>query len=340
MSINHKKVAAVVLALFFLSLALKTTAVTVGPAKIEIKANPGDVVSGTINVFNEGAQEATFWADFEKFTEVEGEKRFLRGEEAELAGWFEMEKSVTLKATEGKDIPFIINIPKSAPPGGHFAVIWWGTAPPKKEGGEQVAIVTRAGILVFLQVSGQVSEKGSVLSFSLVKGKFFTAKLPEDFKVEFKNEGNTYLKPLGQIAVKNIFGSEVVSFSVNEKQRNLLPDTSRSLEVAPQFQKKPFAFGFYRAVLDLKWGDPQKPNVFEKSLWFFVFPWKVVLITLIILAVLFLFFTKGIKKYNQWIINKASTNTKIDEKPEVLGKKTGISKPKTKKAKISEPKKG
>ncbi len=306
MSFNHKVVTSVVLAVFFLVLAQETQAVTVGPAKIEIETDPGSVVTGNIHVFNESGEAATFWADFEKFIEVNGERKFLPAEETELASWFEMEKNVTLGATQGKDIPFTINVPKNAPPGGHFAVIWWGTAPPQQEGqGEQVSIVTRAGILVFLQISGEVLEKGEVSVFSLLKKKFFVFQLPDDFKVQFKNEGNTYLKPKGEIKIKNIFTSTVAIFSINEKGRNILPGDSRILETAPQFKKKPFTFGFYRAVLSLEWGDAQKPKTFEKSFWFFVFPWKVVLITLITLAALVLLFTKGVKKYNQWIISRA-----------------------------------
>ena len=67
-----------------------------------------------------------------------------------------------------------------------------------------MAIVTRAGILVFLQVSGEINEKGEVIEFSLSNGKFFTFKAPEDFIVNFKNQGNTYLKPRGEILIKNI----------------------------------------------------------------------------------------------------------------------------------------
>jgi hypothetical protein len=178
--------------------------------------------------------------------------------------------------------------------------MWWGTAPPEKK---QVAIVTRAGILVFLEVSGKINEKGEVLAFSLPEKKFLVFQLPDGFKIEFKNAGNTYLKPRGEIAIKNILSSAVATFRVNEKERIILPDNTRFLETTPSFEKRPFAFGFYRAELNLQWGE--KPEVFQKNIWFFVFPWKAVLLTLLILAVLVLLLTKGIKKYNQWIINKA-----------------------------------
>lgn len=291
--------------LVFLSLAavisfpVPVFAITVGPAKIEYKNDPGATISGKFFVLNEGQEARTFYAVFEKFTEVDGQKRFLPSEKSELANWFKMEKSVALKAGEQREISYTIEVPKNAPPGGHFAVVWWGTAPPDSK---QVAIITRAGILVYLQVSGKVDEKGEVFEFSLPSGKFFRFKLPEDFVVNFKNQGNTYLKPRGDIAIKNILGSAIAAFKINGKERIIFPENDQLLDVAKKFDKPPFAFGLYKAELALRWGE--KENESLKSIRFFVFPWKIVLVVMIILAALLFVATKGIKKYNQWIISK------------------------------------
>ncbi|MFH1346976.1 MAG: hypothetical protein ABIH10_01865 [Spirochaetota bacterium] len=278
-------------------------AVTVGPAKIEYKVDPGQTISDKLFIVNDGQETRTFYAEFEKFTEIGGQKKFLPSEPAELAEWFKMEESATLKAGEQKEILFTVEVPENAPPGGHFAVIWWGTASPGKN---QVSIVTRAGILVFLQVSGEINEKGEIVEFSLTKGNFFTLKLPEDFAVNFKNQGNTYLKPLGEITVKNIFGSAIADFNVNGKERIIFPDNEQLLDIAKKFGKPPFAFGFYKAELSLRWGEKESNGL--KSIWFFVFPWKTVFVVIIILAGLFLLATKGVKKYNQWILEKYTKN--------------------------------
>jgi len=296
---------AVVLFLTFLSFPISARAITVGPAKIEYRVDTGTTISGNLFILNEGQEARTFYAAFEKFTEVDGQKKFLPSEPAELAEWFKMEKSVSLQAGEQKEIPFTIEVPQNAPPGGHFAVIWWGTASPDAK---QVAIVTRAGILVYLQVSGEVNERGEVIEFSLANGKFFVFKLPEDFVVNFQNQGNTYLKPQGEIAVKNIFGSAIADFKVNAKERIIFPENNQILDIAKKFDKLPFAFGFYKAELALQWGEKQ--NDILKNVWFFVFPWKTVLIIVIILAGLLLIATKGIKKYNQWIIKKTLESRK------------------------------
>jgi len=128
--------------------------------------------------------------------------------------------------------------------------------------------------------------------------------LPEDFTVDFKNSGNTYLKPVGEIKIKNIFGSSIAAFDVNDKERIILPEDAQSLNISKKFEKPPFALGLYKAELALSWGETQ--NNIQKSIYLFVFPWKIVILAIIILVILYLLITKGIKKYNKWIIAKYS----------------------------------
>lgn len=278
-------------------------AVTVGPAKIEYRTDPGAVINDTLLLINEGGTKQTFWPTFEKFTEVNGEKQFFPGEPAELDNWIKLPKSITLEPKEQKSIPFTIEIPKNAPPGGHFAVIWWG-AVSSSEGPKQMSIVTRAGILVYLQVSGEVNESAELLKFAPEGEKFFWGKMPENFVVLFKNSGNTYLKPQGEINVKNIFGSKLVTLAVNNVNIILLPEGEKNLQIAKKFDKPSFALGFYKAELTLRWGE--KPESIQKNAWFLVCSWKQALGGIIILAVLFFGLKKSIRKYSQWIVSKGT----------------------------------
>ena len=277
------------------------SAVTVGPAKIEYRADPGDVIEDTLILINEGSEKQTFYSVFEKFTEVNGEKKFLPAEPTELANWFNLPKNATLEPGEQKRIPFTIEIPQNAPPGGHFAVIWWGNAPPESK---HISIATRAGILIFLRVSGEVNESGKLVSFSASNNNFFFFQLPENFNLIFKNDGNTYLKPQGEILIKNIFGRKIATFNINEISVILLPDNENNLKIAKKFEKAPFAFGLYKAELILRWGE--KPESIQKNIWFIIFPWKHVLGGILILIALLWGLKKGVKKYNQWIIKKYS----------------------------------
>lgn len=278
-------------------------AITVGPAKLEYRADPGMKLEGKMFIMNDSAQPQTFYPSFEKFTEVEGEKKFVAGEPTELANWFKMPRQITLGPGEQKDIPFVIEVPENAPPGGHFAVVWWGNAP---AGGGQVSIVTRAGVLVYLRVSGDVRENGEVVSFTSLAGRV-AARLP-DFGVRFRNGGNTYLKPAGEVRVKNMFGGITAVFKVNDVGRIILPGGEENLRLSPRFDRRPFALGLYRAELDLSWGE--KPETFLGRYYFLVLPWLHLLLGLIVILALYLAAKIGLRKYNQRIIAKYTASLK------------------------------
>lgn len=291
---------ALIVCFFIFSFAYNSYAITIGPAKLEYKVNPGDTINGEIFLMNETSDKQIFYPSFEKFTEVNGEKKFLAGEKSELTEWFIFPKEIVLEAGEKKNIPFKIEVPLNAPPGGHFAVIWWGNKSLNSETGDNVSIVTRAGILVYLQVSGEINESGKLLNFNLANNKFLFWSLPINFLVSFRNEGNTYLKPKGDITIKNIFGKNKAIFGVNEADRILLPGTEDSLRITNKFEKLPLVFGPYKAILTLNWGD--KPESIQKSIWFFVLPLKETFIGVIIIILLYF----GVKRYNQWIVKKYS----------------------------------
>lgn len=276
-------------------------AITVGPVRLEFSVNPGDTVKGTVTVINDGNEEATFYPSFEKFIENNGNKIFTK-ETSDIATWFVALPSVTLKAGEQKDIPFTMDIPKNAPPGGHFAVMWWSTAPPNVQGGQQVSIVTRAGILVYMTVAGDIHEGGSMTNFVANNGGLFFFGYPISFSTSFKNEGNVYEKPQGSIVVRNMLGMTSATLSVNEPGSNVLPQSTKSFDAV--WQSNPWAFGLYHAVATLTYG--QNSTQVTASRWFFVLPlWNTIVIALI-LIVIFWVLPVGIKRYNKWIVNRAS----------------------------------
>jgi len=215
----------VIVALFFPYLV--SNAVTVGPVKLEIKADPGETLQGSTFLMNETKTAATYYPSFEGFTEEGGSKKFFK-EASDLASWFQMPEAVHLDALEQKTIPYTIHVPEDASPGGHFAVMWWGTG--NSSSGQQVSMITRAGILVYLRVSGDIIEKGAVSNFSAGKGKF-VLRFPAVFNLSFKNDGNVYLKPQGNIEIKNIFGRTRNTIEVNKAGLSILPNSKKVLIV-------------------------------------------------------------------------------------------------------------
>jgi len=166
--------------------------------------------------------------------------------------------------------------------------------------------VTRAGILVMLRVSGDIREEGRLSHFSTAGSKRIFWSFPVGFSITFKNDGNVHLKPTGDITVKNILGRTKAVVKVNEYLLQILPGSKRSFD--PKWETAKFAFGPYKAEISLTYGESQKQV--SQSFWFVLIPLKILLLVIFALALVLFVLPQGIKKYNQWIINKAKAGKK------------------------------
>jgi len=275
---------------------LNAQAVTVGPAKLEVAADPGDTVRGEMFVINETDTAATFSPSIQQFTEEEGNKVF-NDLEGDIASWIAPLKPITLAPGAQQNIPLTINVPANASPGGHFAVIWWNSSPAK---GGQLSVVTRAGALVYLTVSGELTRSARILAFGTEGGRSVFGSLPITFSVLVRNEGNGYEKPQGTLSLINLFGGEGMRVAVNEFGSQVLPQSQKTLPIEVAGDR--FLFGPYRAKLDLVYGDGVH---LEAQKWIFVVPLKAVAWMIAVLIVL-AGAPWGIKKYNAWILRKAT----------------------------------
>ncbi len=290
--------------LCFLFLPHKAGAVTVGPVKLEYSTDPGKTLTGNLFIKNEERVTKTFYPSVDEFTEVNGEKAFLK-EKGLIEEWLTTVPSVTLKPDESQEVPYTINIPKNAPPGGQFAVIWWSTNPPvnstSSESQPQLSIETRAGVLVYLNISGNIVEQASIPSFDTEKSKsiFGTAKVP--FYITMANEGNVYIKPKGSVKVRSIFGHIVEELPLNPKGLQILPKSKRVLTDAV-WTGSLLTIGPYKAEVTAQYGASQKEIIATKWVW--VLPWVLIVSVVGGLIILFILFTIFFRMYNRWLLNK------------------------------------
>jgi hypothetical protein len=304
-------------------------ALTISPPKIELLANPGQKVEDEIKLFNETDSELTIYTSTANFIAKEGEEgvpKFLTPEEKEgdLADWIEIEEGpITILPLEQKVIPITINIPTWADPGGHYAGIFFGTQSPGEKEGTVVGVTGKLGGLILLRVSGDIEEEGKLVSFDLKDSKTFYEHLPIDFVIVFENLGNVHLKPQGEILIKNLLGRTSDIVDINKPEigtgKNVLPESVRrfesswiksSFEIFPQgfleklkFEKDNFAFGRYKGDLILEYGTQGKKAT--DSVVFWVFPWHLILVTILGTGLLVCLMIVGIRRYNRWIIKKA-----------------------------------
>jgi len=310
-----------------LFLAQGVLALTISPPRFEIGADPGSRILQTIKLFNETDELKIFYPSLQNFTargEL-GEPGFeFEPELSGLADWIKIDAApVPLASKQRKEIPFTIEVPADAEPGGHYAAILFSTQPAIEAlpGATPIAIAGRLGSLVLLRVGGQIIEQGKLLEFDTKDKKTFFTHLPIDFYLRFENLGNVHLKPQGQVKISGLLDitSTPTTLMVNAAGGNTLPQSIRRYEfswqkpgqiVQPQglfeqlkAQYKGFAIGKFTAHLNLFYGTEGEQVTAQKTFW--VFPWLLIL-TLAIAAILLIFTLKfGIKKYNAWIIRKA-----------------------------------
>jgi hypothetical protein len=283
-----------------LFLSSPVLALTVSPVKMELAGDPGTTIKGNLLLTNEQERTKTFYSSFESFeaTGETGAPTFIPAEEG-LVTWIETAPEITIEPKKEKKIPYTINI------------------------------AAKIGILVLLRVSGEIEEGVGLLEFSTENEQKFFDALPINFTFRFKNSGGDRVKPAGEITIKNIFGKVSAVILANRTDGNVLSQSIRKFETvwekieeteadekAPldsedvtgqgffeelKREKDNFAFGRYTAELKLEAGAEKIQSSFS----FFVIPWRILSLVILILALALFGFIIGIKKYNKWIIAKA-----------------------------------
>lgn len=322
------KVLLIIFAIIILSVFLypsSVKALTLTPVRFEISGNPGDVLTEEITLTNEGESPETYFVSYSNF-EAQGENgdpAFVEPKEG-LGTWINTPySSVVILERQQRVIPFTITIPKDAVPGGYFSVIFWGSSP---SGGSGVSVGAKTGILVLLSVNGDVKEDAGLFDFNTKNKQFWYSTLPVSFEYRLKNDGGDRIKPQGKITIRDTIFLPAEYLDANKTGGNVLPVSTRKFNVdwikyeRPKdytppsnlvtkffsdayYQWRNFAVGLYSANLNVAYG---KEGIHSKSTtFFFVFPWQLVLVMLLIFIIIFWGGKKLIKRYNKFIIDKA-----------------------------------
>ncbi len=306
-------------------------ALTVSPPRVEIAGDPGAILQGEIELFNEQEGDRTFYTTFENFESSgdSGAPRFIGAKDG-LATWITAEDKVILESGKRIVVPFSIAIPKNAEPGGHFAAIFFGSQEPGSQGGGQVSVGGKIGVLMLLRVSGEILEGGGLLEFTAKEKQKLFSVLPVTFLYRINNVGGDRVVPLGEIKIKNTFRSTSIILPANKSEGSILPGSARKFEAVwgeelqiennkekkieeagffseffeiAQKQWSEFHFGWYTAELNIMWGAKNQTAFHQYS--FFIIPWQLLSIIFTILIIIGFLGRIGLKKYNRWIIAKA-----------------------------------
>jgi hypothetical protein len=232
-----------------------------------------------------------------------------------LPTWFHLSATtLTLEPNETKEIEYEIAVPQDAEPGGKYATVFFSTTPTTAKDQSSVGVAAKTGIIFLIRIAGEVNEGAKIESFT-VNNKFISA-LPAMMSLRIRNTGSVHIRPIGTLTIRNMWGGIVAKVPANPKNSAVLPSSIRRMDTwwakSLDFPKnqgfieglanewRNFALGKYTAMVDVKYGTKnQQLNTETVSFW--VFPWRMALILLGLLIILFF----GMKIYNRTLINAA-----------------------------------
>jgi hypothetical protein len=280
----------------------------------DIIVDPGQSITKKISITNDTMVPDTYYIYAKNFV-PEGEEghQLYKDEKIGLADWIvpEVDK-ITLNSWEEKKISYTINVPANAEPGGHYASLFISKIPKDAmDNSSNVGLGSEVGQLLLVQVNGETIEKSMIKEFGVVKEKSHGNRLPTVFFSRIENQGNTHFKPQGTIEIKSMFGSKS-TIPANPVGGNVLPQSIRRLEstwvknasadkqggflTELNNEWKNFAIGRYTATLNMLWNVNQPPLTAKVHFW--VFPWRVILVALLLLLI-FVLIMKG---YNKLVV--------------------------------------
>lgn len=210
---------------------------TISPTSADITVPPGGSYSGQMQVLNQSELDAAYKIYATPYS-VDGEEYkpyFMPIKDAvDISKWFTLKsQGNAIKVGEQNTIPYTINVPKDTGAGSYFATIFAET-----EDKETTGVVTRkrVGMIVYLRVSGQATERGEVTAWNV---KPFQQP-PFAAEVKIANSGSVHFKAKVTTRVSDPFGGQKFSYT---QDAQILPQKQRRI---PTVWKNGTTFGLFK----------------------------------------------------------------------------------------------
>lgn len=308
--------------LFTFSLSMHSLAATptsgislqISPLPIELNAKPGTSVGSDLRVRNAGTSTEKLQVRLLRVSADDNGNIHLASPTSgdEWVNWVHFSKTV-FDAPPGQwqTIHMSISLPKSAAFGYYFAVEYLRANTEQPKPGQAV---TRGAVATFILLNAQApgaKRQAQIVSFSADRKSY--EFLPAGFTIKVRSTGNVHVAPHGNIFI--LKGSKQVgSIAVNQAGGNILPDSSRFFTAQwsdgfPVYVPKAdgagnpiigkdgkaetslkwdfshanrLRFGHYTAHLVLVYDNGQRDVPLDAYVSFWVVPWRVIGILLII----------------------------------------------------------
>ena len=282
---------------------------SIDPSITEIHAIPPSNATSNLTIQNKSDSQVVLQIQIKPFkAKLEnGELEYLSGDFPFLKNVQILDnglpvENITLEASQQKNLTLNVNIPQDTNISDYyFSIIFISqstSSPISNASLNQLGITTN----VLLSVGTKETPSAVLEEFST---RPFFEKGPVSLTTRIKNKGKHFIKPKGQVLIKNMFGQNIGKLDL--LRVNILSDSTRAIPNASFMRdlraidesktkadldfrnpkilwKENFLLGFYTATLTLSVSDDRP--IFTKSIHFFAFPFQgLILIVITAMAV-------------------------------------------------------
>lgn len=302
-----KNKTALSLAAIFLSLVLFPSVASANnsiiaiPPRLDLLTDPGKTVTATLKIHNDFDIQELFTIDVQDFVVIDNIGTPIPVNASNnrwaLRKWITAPDVIPVDAHATQTLSISIKVPMNALPGGHYAMITYqphGDINPGELKSTGNLIAQRVGTLIYLQVSGAINEKASVIQFKIPK---FQEQGPVEIAGLVENNSDIHVNPQGSITIFNPLNTKVAELPL--EIGNIFPEASRGFTT--NWNQK-WGWGRYRADLNLAYGNTG--GLIAATVFFWLFPIRLVIYSLIgiisILAILILLGKRN-KKHQEFL---------------------------------------
>jgi len=204
----------------------KSQVITVTPSSTDVSIDPGGGVSKSIDIINGGESAFAIALSTSPYhvTGEEYDPQFtqLPGT-VDASEWVHLStKSTTVAGNNTLTVPYTIDVPKNAAPGGYYAVLFAETRTDNTQTG--VVSHNKVGNILYITVNGAVKSGGNLTGYKLPL-LHFVGPIPIGTKVS--NSGGTHFITNITYTVTDFKGNTVFKATFD---RYILPQTEREIK--------------------------------------------------------------------------------------------------------------
>ncbi len=253
--------------------------ITAIPPRLILTGKPGQTITSELKVRNDSNAPQTYSVAVDDFIVLDqiGTPVPVASSVTSrwsLKSWVTAPTTVPVDAKGTQIVRITIKIPGNALPGGHYAMITYmpnGEIKPGELKRTASLIGQRVGSLIYVTVSGKITENANILKFTAPK---FLEKGPVEFVSSVENLSDIHINPKGSITIYDPLKSKQTDLPI--EVGNIFPESTR--EVPATWNQK-WGWGRYRADLNLAYGTTG--GTLSSTIYFWLFPIRLVIVSLI-----------------------------------------------------------